>query len=161
MPVVTVRLKTEKRLVSEIPFNTPEKAVALVKQELGDMSREVAMALYLDTACHPIAVGLISAGAIDQTGASPFQIFQTALLCNAKNIIFFHNHPSMSLEPSQDDIRMTKTMVACAQLMGVKILDHIIVAGDKYLSMHENHTVDFDPMMSLDERIKESGIYER
>lgn len=161
LPVVTVRLKTERRLIGETTINTPEKAMELIRRELGDMAREVVMALYLDTAGHPIAVGLISAGTMDQTSVSAVQIFQTALLCNSRSIIFFHNHPSQNLTASNEDIQMTRTMIACGDLLGVRVLDHIIVGGDKYMSMKENGTVDFEPKMTLDERIKESGIYQR
>ena len=159
--MVTVRLKTERRLLSDVPINTPEKAMELIRQELGDMSREVVMALYLDVAGHPISVGIISAGTINQTCVSPMQLFQTAMLCNSSRLILAHNHPSGHLEASNEDIEMTRTMIACADLLGCKLLDHIIVGGDRYMSMRENQIVDFDPKMTLDERIMEAGIYQR
>lgn len=56
---------------------------------------------------------------------------------------------------------MTRTMIACGDLLGVRVLDHIIVGGDRYMSMKENGAVDFEPKMTLDEKIKEAGIYQR
>ena len=161
LPVVTVRLKTDRRLISETRIDSPEKAVELIRRELGDMAREVVMALYIDTAGHPIAVGMISAGAMDQTCVSAVQVFQTALLTNSRSIIFAHNHPSCNLTASSEDIQMTRTMIACGDLLGVQVLDHIIVGGDRYMSMKENGTVDFELKMTLDEKIKEAGIYQR
>ena len=64
----------------------------------------------------------------------PREIFKEALLLNSPNIILVHNHPSGNLSPSQEDISLTKRIKEAGQLMGVKVLDHIIVTQSDYFS---------------------------
>ena len=64
----------------------------------------------------------------------PREIFKEALLLNSPNIILVHNHPSGNLSPSREDISLTKRIKEAGQLMGVKVLDHIIVTQSDYFS---------------------------
>ena len=66
---------------------------------------------------------------VDQT-----TIFKTILLCNAKKFILVHNHPSESVIASNYDIKVTKIIVKNAKLLNVVLLDHIIIAGNNYVS---------------------------
>ena len=66
-------------------------------------------------------------------------IFQLLLNANASGFIIAHNHPSGSIKPSNEDMKMTKRLKQCADLMDIKFLDHLIMTGDKaYFSFSDN-----------------------
>ena len=67
----------------------------------------------------------------------PRAVFQKAILENAASVICLHNHPSGNLEPSREDIRITRQLVECGRLMGIPVHDHIIIAGDGFTSLSE------------------------
>jgi DNA repair protein RadC len=62
-------------------------------------------------------------------------VFRTALLDHAAGVIGFHNHPSGELEPSPDDVELTRRLAAAGRVVGVTFLDHVIVAGARWLSL--------------------------
>ena len=158
LPVKTVRLVTEKRLMSDEILDNPVKVRNMLVKELSDQPREVVAVLYLDSALHPITIGLISMGTIDASLVNPAQIIQTGLLCNAKSMIMFHNHPSGRLVASKDDIELTKQMVAVGKLMDMPVLDHIIIGNYSHLSMKIDGTVNFETDKTLEELVAEAGI---
>lgn len=83
----------------------------------------------------------VSSGGATGTIADPRVIFQYALLSNAVKIIIAHNHPSGNLEASQADIDMTKKIKASGDLLEIKLLDHIIVTDEGYLSLSEQNII--------------------
>lgn len=84
----------------------------------------------------------VAKGTIDQCNVHPREVFKRALLANASSIILIHNHPSGSLTPSMDDIGLTKRLVACGKLIGVKVIDHLIVSTDGYFSFSKEDLLD-------------------
>ncbi|CQR73271.1 hypothetical protein SOV_50530 [Sporomusa ovata DSM 2662] len=79
---------------------------------------------------------LIAVGSLNQAFVGAREIFQQALLNNASSIILFHNHPSGNSEPSDADIQLTKKVEDAGQLLGIKVLDHIIVGEcGEYVSL--------------------------
>ncbi|MGE5329478.1 MAG: JAB domain-containing protein, partial [Deltaproteobacteria bacterium] len=81
---------------------------------------------------------IIAVGGLNQTVVQAREVFQQALLNNAASIILFHNHPSGEVQPSRDDIELTKSLNDGGKLLGIKVLDHIII-GDSgsYTSLKE------------------------
>jgi len=80
---------------------------------------------------------LVSIGTLNQSLVHPRSIFQTACLSNAAAIICVHQHPSGDPNPSSEDIAVTRRLKECGELMGIKVLDHIIVGDGEYLSFVE------------------------
>jgi len=76
----------------------------------------------------------ISEGGLAGTVADPKKIFQLALEQHASSIILAHNHPSNNLQPSQNDVQLTKKIVAGGKSLDISILDHLIIGNDKYYS---------------------------
>ena len=64
-------------------------------------------------------------------------IIKSAFKYNASGLILAHNHPSGNLEPSNEDLNMTRRMKDLTKLLDITLLDHIIIAGDKYLSLYQ------------------------
>ena len=79
----------------------------------------------------------ISHGTVNSSMFSVREIFQKALLANAVNIILFHNHPSGDPTPSREDIQVTKRAVDAGDILGVKVLDHLIIGDFTYTSLKE------------------------
>lgn len=82
-------------------------------------------------------VGLFEAshGTVNGAILSPREVFQKALLLGAVSIILTHNHPSGDPTPSENDISITNKIKKSGELIDIKLLDHIIVAKDGWLSM--------------------------
>lgn len=79
--------------------------------------------------------GIIIKGTVNQTEAYPRVVVSEVLKHNAVNVVLMHNHPSGSLIPSQSDREATKNIVAALEAIGVHVIDHIIVADDRFNSM--------------------------
>ncbi len=79
--------------------------------------------------------GIIIKGTVNQTEAYPRVVVSEVLKHNAVNVVLMHNHPSGSLIPSQSDREATKNIVTALEAIGVHVIDHIIVAGDRFNSM--------------------------
>ncbi len=79
----------------------------------------------------------ISEGHLNASVVHPREVFKAAIDELAASIILVHNHPSGNLEPSVEDIRITKQFVEAGKLLSIEVLDHIIIAGSKFLSLAE------------------------
>jgi len=81
-----------------------------------------------------LGVTTISEGGISETTADIRIILQAAILSNASGVILSHNHPSGNLTPSEEDKRLTQRINEAAIIMRIKLLDHLIITGEGYLS---------------------------
>ena len=84
-----------------------------------------------------VGVHTISIGSLNTSIVHPREVFKAAMLNNASGIICLHNHPSGDPEPSREDIETTKRLVEAGEIMGIKVLDHVIIGEQGYLSMKE------------------------
>ena len=109
-------------------------AYDLVKSDLLDISHEQFWILMLNRANRVIKKCMISQGGVAGTVADPKIIFKLALEELASGVILAHNHPSGNLTASQSDIDLTKKLKDAGRLLDIQVLDHLIVAGQKYFS---------------------------
>jgi len=79
----------------------------------------------------------IGRGSIDTTVVNIPEIFQLALLCNASGILLVHNHPSGHLEPSAQDLQITKRISKLSKLLTIKLWDHLIISSEGYYSFED------------------------
>lgn len=79
----------------------------------------------------------ISKGILNASLVHPREVFKQAIRRNANSIILVHNHPSGDSKPSKEDIEITERMCDSGELLGVKVLDHIIFGVDEYTSFRE------------------------
>lgn len=105
-----------------------------LKLHLSDLPYEVFAIVLLNRANRIIHFEVISKGGITGTVADPRIILKLALLHGATGIILSHNHPSGNLQPSQADDQVTRNIQKAAELMDIKLLDHLIVSDDGYYS---------------------------
>jgi len=114
------------------------KMVHEIFRELAeDLDREAMWMMCLDTKNQVTCLSQVSLGTLNSAPASPKEIVKTALMANAMSIILLHNHPSGDPEPSSDDHKVTTHIKAAAQLMDIKVLDHLIVGDGRYYSFAE------------------------
>ena len=102
--------------------------------EVRDLKREVFMALLLDSKNHLIKTVPISEGSLTTSVVHPREAFSPALRDSASAVIFVHNHPSGDPTPSKEDVSLTKRLKAAGELMGIRVLDHIVIGEGRYYS---------------------------
>lgn len=135
--VVNVRLVREPSLYSAEPIKTPEDVLNAVANELKQYDREVFAIINLKTNGQIINLNVCSVGTLSASLISPREVFKSSILSNAAAFIAIHNHPSGNITPSAEDKEVTERLMACGEFLDIKMLDHIIVAGEtgKMLSM--------------------------
>lgn len=104
--------------------------VDLVQSILSDATAEKFVIVTLDTKSKPIGVHVVTQGTLDASLVHPREVFQHAILANAQSILLCHNHPSGDLTPSREDIAVTERLKKAGDILGVRVLDHIIVGND-------------------------------
>ena len=90
--------------------------------------------LYLNQSNQVLGCNTISKGGLTNTSVDVRTILQGALLTNAIAIILGHNHPSGNTRPSRDDEMVTQQIVKAAQMLDIRVLDHIIYTRENYYS---------------------------
>lgn len=100
-----------------------------------DLKKEVFKVLLLNRANRLIREVPVSEGTLDASIVHPRDVFKEAILEPAASVILIHNHPSGNPTPSEEDLRITKQLVEAGRLLGIKVYDHIILAGDQYRSL--------------------------
>lgn len=100
-------------------------------------TKEMFMTLHLDGKNRIICMDLVSMGSLNQSIVHPREVFKTACISNAAAIICVHQHPSGDPSPSSEDIAITRRLKEAGEIMGIKVLDHIIVGEGEYLSFVE------------------------
>jgi hypothetical protein len=96
------------------------------------------MALYLNGAHKVIAYSVVSTGTATSAPVHPREVYQPAILVGATAVLLGHNHPSGSTEPSVEDHKITKSLKAAAEVLGLKLLDHLVISDRDYFSFHSN-----------------------
>lgn len=117
-------------------FSNYELAARLMP-EIGIEKQEVLFAFYLDTQNRIIEERLIFKGSVSRSVACPREILYYACRNMAANVIIAHNHPSGNVNPSLKDDKFTEKLQFACNSMEIKLLDHLIIANNKYYSYLE------------------------
>ena len=115
---------------------SPQDVADLMSFEMKFLKKEVFKIIMLDTKNHVLDIRQISEGSLNSSIVHPREVYKPALQMSASGIICIHNHPSMDNTPSREDIETTKRLVDAGNILGIKLLDHIII-GESYLSFKE------------------------
>ena len=99
--------------------------------------KEHFLVMLLDVRNRVLAMPTVSVGSLTASVAHPREIFREAIRYSAANMILIHNHPSGDPTPSREDVQLTKQMMKAGEIMGIPVLDHVIIAGDGFLSLKE------------------------
>lgn len=101
---------------------------------MADLKVEECWAIYLNQAARIIRKQRISVGGLASTQVDVRVILREALTCNATSMILCHNHPSGNTRPSQDDDRLTHSLLEAGRTMNIRLLDHVIVVDGSHYS---------------------------
>lgn len=119
-----------------IRFTSPQQIFEYAAS-LKDESKEFFIAFHLDGKNRISCLEVVSIGSLNQSIVHPREVFKTALLSSAAAIILVHNHPTGDVTPSREDIEITRRLKEAGEILGIKILDHIIVGDGTYLSFDQ------------------------
>ncbi len=119
-------------------LNSPDKVRCFLTLWLADRPYEVFAALFLDNQNRLLSAEELFRGTLSQTAVYPREVARRALELNAGGILITHNHPSGLDEASHADRLLTDTLRQTLQLLEIRVLDHIIVAGKKTMSFAEH-----------------------
>lgn len=135
------KIKAAKSLINaeddKTQIRSSNNAYELVK-DLQFLDHERFEVLALNRQNKVIERILISQGGVASTVVDTKILFKRLLICGASGFICVHNHPSGNLQPSQDDFDLTRRINECAKIIDIKLLDHIIVAGNSFYSFVDN-----------------------
>ena len=119
-------------------LNTPRQLASYLLPQYGAGSVEQFGIVMLDTKHRVIRIKIVSSGSLDATVVHPREVFREAASAAAAAIVLFHNHPSGDPTPSSDDLALTTRMVNAGDIMGIDVVDHLILADQKYFSLVES-----------------------
>ncbi len=122
-------------LPDSLVLDRPEAVAEYLVARLRGCRREIFGFVSLDSRHRFINDHDIWEGTRNHVQVDPAEVFRTALLSDAAGVILFHNHPSGEIEPSVDDIELTRRLVRGGRAVGIEVLDHLIVAGPKWVSL--------------------------
>lgn len=133
--LVNKRYLEEKSNYDRHQINSVESAADYLMAKFSYEKNEQVHALFLDNKNGIIDCRLINSGVVNATDISTRQLAEIALRCGASSVILAHNHPDGNIRPSVDDTRSTSCIKNALELVGVKLLDHLIIVNGTYLSM--------------------------
>ena len=110
-------------------------------KDIRDLKKEHFVVFFLDSRSQEIRRETITVGTLNASLVHPREVFEQAIKVSAAQIIVAHNHPSGDPEPSAEDIGITKRLAEAGKLLGIELIDHIIVAEQKFISMREQNLI--------------------
>jgi DNA repair protein RadC len=128
------RIQSQKNIVTASFRRSSDVATHYIPL-MRDLRKEVFKVLLLNRANRLIKEVTISEGTLEASLVHPRDVFREALLEPAAGVILIHNHPSGNPSPSEEDLRITKQLVEAGRLLGIKVYDHIILAGESHRSL--------------------------
>lgn len=121
--------------MKKIKVTSPETVADTYMSEMRYLEQEQFRIICLDTKNQIVAEPVMSIGTVNASLVHPREVFIEALRQNAVNIILMHNHPSGDPTPSREDKNITRRLQEAGELLGVKVLDHIIIGDGRYCSL--------------------------
>ena len=135
--ISAARTALARRVRRGTEMNSPHVVRDFLKLKLAGLDHEVFCAIFLDTRHRMIEYREIFRGTIDGATVYPREVVKEALMRNAAAVIFAHNHPSGVAEPSEADRSITNKLAKALALVEIRVLDHLVVAGDSCVSFAE------------------------
>jgi len=127
----------QSRPIVQTVIDDPSVAAAALSEDLMWQAQERFAVLLLDVKHRLIGTRIITVGTATETLASPRDIFREVIRQGATRVIVAHNHPSGSVEPSPEDIILTRQLLEGALLLGIPLLDHLILGNGEFRSLRQ------------------------
>jgi DNA repair protein RadC len=133
IPRYELRLKRQGGIfVEDTELKSPHDLYLLSQEVAADVDREVLYVVALDPAFNIIGINLVSIGTLDSAIANPKDVVKMVVMLNAYGFAMFHVHPSGQLEPSPQDLKLTRNLRVISDMMGFHMLDHLTVSDKGY-----------------------------
>lgn len=138
-----IQLKQE--IIKEVKINNNKEisstnmAGEFFTDYIGNFDREIFAVVGLNVKNQPTYCEICHIGILDSSPIHFREIFKGAILANSSSIIVGHNHVSGNLRPTDEDMKTTKSLIEAGELLGIKVLDHIIVTNNKFLSLRKDN----------------------
>lgn len=145
--VKELKIKYSQKKVSNLKFDTeknlttPENVWKYTKDYFENETVESMLVLFLNTQNKITGYHVVSKGTLDSSIVHPREVFKGAILSNCNNIILVHNHPSGKVNPSSQDNAITKRIKEAGNLLGIKLIDHVIVTDDNFYSYEAQRNI--------------------
>ena len=134
----------EPSLISGKTVTTAEDIAELYMNRMRGVKREHVQLFLLNTKCKIESEYTVSIGELNSADIHPREVYSVAIRRSAAAIIIAHNHPSGDPTPSNLDIAATKRLEAAGKIVGIKLIDHIIVGYDSYVSLRSEGVIEQD-----------------
>lgn len=128
----------KEKIGNKVLLDSPEAVFRYLQEKIGREKKEHFVTLSLDTRKHLIKISDVSIGILNANLVHPREVFKEAISSHAASLIVAHNHPSGDTEPSDEDLKVTERLVQSGNILGVKLVDHVIVCKNKFLSFKEH-----------------------
>jgi DNA repair protein RadC len=119
-------------------FCDAQSVYDVFRERFTQADREEFVVLLLDVKNKLLGFHVVSVGSLSSSIVHPREVFKVAILGNAAAIILLHNHPSGDPQPSAEDLAITSRLCEVGELMGVRVLDHIVLGEERYISFVED-----------------------
>jgi DNA repair protein RadC len=131
---ITRRLRSRNGQ-GRVVLSSPEQVFARYGPLMEDLKKEVFRVALLDAQNGLLRDVVVSEGTLSASLVHPREVFKPAILESAASIILLHNHPSGDPTPSREDLRLTRQLVDCSELLDLRIHDHVIIGRERFISL--------------------------
>ena len=136
-----VAFQPERRDAMPI-ISCPEDVHRLLGPEMCALAQEQLRVLLLDTRNQVRSQRVVYMGNVNSSVVRPAEVLRAAVIENSPSIIISHNHPSGDPTPSGADVSITRDILEAGKLLGIDVLDHVVIGGDKFVSLKERKLMD-------------------
>ncbi len=135
---VRYNVATRPELPEDLPaINCPEDVRRLLGPEMAPLAQEQLRVLLLNTRNKVVGQRVVYQGNVNSAIVRPAEVLRPAVIEAVPSIIVSHNHPSGDPTPSPEDVACTRDLTQAAKLLGVELLDHVVIGGEKFVSLKE------------------------
>ncbi|MDD5602967.1 MAG: DNA repair protein RadC [Eubacteriales bacterium] len=131
------RMHSYRPFMIKTQVRSPETIGQLMMEDMRHLKKEIFRTILLNTKNVIIKITDISIGSLTSSIVHPREVFSEAVKISAFGIIFVHNHPSGDPEPSHEDIETTKRLTEAGEILGIKVIDHVVIGNGSYASFRE------------------------
>lgn len=138
---IVAAMELSKRLIADrqgsvkVRIRDSRQVAEILTEEMMGEKRELFMALNLNSKLQIESKSVISIGNLDSAPVHPREVFGPAIRRGAAAVVVAHNHPSGDPTPSVQDIDVTKRLIKASEILGIRLLDHVIVGNGCFTSM--------------------------
>jgi len=138
--VAAFELARRHLLQGKTPIREAQDVLPFI-QQIRDKRQEYFVCLSLNGANEVIESRVVTVGLLDSNQVHPREVFADPISDRAASVILAHNHPSGTLEASPEDLALTKRLVRAGEILGIKVLDHLIVTRNGHLSLKQTGNI--------------------